>query len=151
MNLQCISVNDFIHRIAHANTLEILWIPPSPSSCPIHQFSRPWQLCDLTISCLCLLFSISTATPDTQALISAFLDYWNNLSPTWVNPPLCLLPNNFYSYHKNIILIFAAQKFKLFHISSIIYLKGLSKASKALHDINPNDFISLLLFLLTCP
>ena len=145
MDLPRSSVNNFIHQIAQAKTLDILQVLLSPSFCSIHQFSRPWQLYNATISSSpfpqpCLAARPSLMPSKTTEITPQFpVSTCHSVFSQATSIPI-------------IILVFLAQKFQMCHTSSIIYPKLLNKASKALHDINPTYFISLLfLFLLTCP
>ena len=145
MDLPRSSVNNFIHQIAQAKTLDILQVLLSPSFCSIHQFSRPWQLYNATISSSpfpqpCLAARPSLMPSKTTEITPQFpVSTCHSVFSQATSIPI-------------IILVFLAQKFQMCHSSSIIYPKLLNKASKALHDINPTYFISLLfLVLLTCP
>ena len=145
MNLPCSSVNNFIHQIAQAKSLDILQILLSTSFCSIHQFSRPWQLYNSPISSSpfpqrCLEARPSLMPSNTTEITPQFPESTcHSVFCQATSIPI-------------IILVFPAQKFQMCHTSSIIYPKLLSRASKALHDINPTYFISLLfLFLLTWP
>lgn len=145
MDLPRSSVNNFIHQIAQAKTLDILQVLLSSSFCSIHQFSRPWQLYNATISSSpfpqpCLAARPSLMPSKTTKITPQFpVSTCHSVFSQATSIPI-------------IILVFPAQKFQMCHTSSIIYPKLLNKASKTLHDINPTYFISLLfLFLLTWP
>lgn len=145
MNLPCSSVNNLIHQIAQAKSLDILQILLSPSFCSIHQFSRPWQLYNSTISSSPFLQPCLEARPSLMP--SNTTEITLQFPETTCHSVFCQATSI-----PIIILVFPAQKFQMCRTSSIIYPKLLSRASKALHDINPTYFISLLfLFLLTWP
>ena len=145
MNLPCSSVNNFIYQIAQAKSLDILQILLSPSFCSIHQFSRPWQLYNSTISSSPFLQPCLEARPSLMP--SNTTEITLQFSESTCHSVFCQATSI-----PIIILVFPAQKFQMCRTSSIIYPKLLSRASKALHDINPTYFISLLfLFLLTWP